>query len=71
LNYRSLERDKDFELNVLVDDKGMAEFALREVRDVDIKYAKKFGPEDLRGFAGRRVRTRDPRTLFLLSRKVL
>jgi len=71
LNYRSLEPDKDFELNVLVDDKGLAEFALREVRDVDIKYAKKFGPADLRGFAGRRVRIRDPRTLFLLSRKVL
>jgi cardiolipin synthase len=72
LNYRSLERDKDFELNVFIDDAGLAQKALREVRDEDLRWTKRFTFEDLRGFRGRfQVRTRDPRTLLLLSRKVL
>jgi cardiolipin synthase len=71
LNYRSLERDKDFELNVLVDDAGLARKALHEVRDEDLRWSRRYGPRELRGFRGRRVRMRDPRTLFLLSRKVL
>jgi cardiolipin synthase len=72
LNYRSLERDKDFELNVFVDDVGLASKALREVRDEDLKWSKRFTLADLRGLRGRfQVRTRDPRTLLLLSRKVL
>ena len=72
LNYRSLERDKDFELNVFIDDVALAEEALREVRDEDLRFCKRFTFEDLRGFRGRfQVRTRDPRTLLLLSRKVL
>jgi cardiolipin synthase A/B len=72
LNYRSLERDKDFELNVFVDDVGLASRALREVRDEDLRWSKRFTLEDLRGLRGRfQVRTRDPRTLLLLSRKVL
>jgi cardiolipin synthase A/B len=72
LNYRSLERDKDFELDVLVDDMALAQKALREVRDEDLRWTKRFEPRDLRGFHGRfRVRTRDPRTLLLLSRRVL
>jgi cardiolipin synthase len=72
LNYRSLERDKDFELNILVDDVGLASCALREVRDEDLRWSKRFTAADLRGFRGRfQVRTRDPRTLLLLSRKVL
>ncbi len=72
LNYRSLERDKDFELLVCVEDEGLAQEVLREVRDVDVRYSRRFTRRDLRGLRGRfRVRTRDPRTLFLLSRRVL
>jgi cardiolipin synthase A/B len=72
LNYRSLENDKDFELVVRVDDEAMAARVLAEVRDVDIGRSKRFTRRDLRGLHGRfRVRTRDPRTLLLLSRKVL
>jgi cardiolipin synthase len=71
-NYRSLERDKDFELNIFVDDVGLATMALREVRDEDLKWSKRFTEKDLRGIRGRfQIRTRDPRTLLLLSRKVL
>jgi hypothetical protein len=37
-----------------------------------VRYSKRFTRRDLRGLRGRfRVRTRDPRTLFLLSRRVL
>jgi cardiolipin synthase len=72
LNYRSLEDDKDFELVVCVEDEGLAQEVLSEVRDVDIRRSKRFTRRDLRGLRGRfRVRTRDPRTLFLLSRRVL
>lgn len=72
LNYRSLEKDKDFELVVCVEDEGLANDVLAEVRDVDVRYSKRFTRRDLRGLRGRfRVRTRDPRTLLLLSRRVL
>ncbi|HZR10795.1 MAG TPA: phosphatidylserine/phosphatidylglycerophosphate/cardiolipin synthase family protein [Myxococcales bacterium] len=72
LNYRSLEDDKDFELVVCVEDEGLARQVLADVRDVDLQYAKRFTRRDLRGLRGRfRVRTRDPRTVFLLSRRVL
>jgi cardiolipin synthase len=72
LNYRSLENDKDFELVVLVEDEPFARRILAEVRDVDVTRAKPFTPADLSGLAGHlRVRTRDPRTLLLLSRRVL
>jgi cardiolipin synthase len=72
LNYRSLEDDKDFELVVLIDDEPLAKHVLEIVRDVDITRSKRFGPADLQGLHGRlRVRMRDPRTLLLLSRRVL
>jgi cardiolipin synthase len=72
LNYRSLEKDKDFELVICVDDEGLAQEVLREVRDVDIPRSVRFTRRHLRGLRGRfRVRTRDPRTLLLLSRRVL
>jgi cardiolipin synthase len=72
LNYRSLEDDKDFELVILVDDEPFAREVLTTVRDVDVTRAKRFEQKDLRGLSGRlRVQTRDPRTLFLLSRRVL
>ncbi|MGE5049780.1 MAG: phospholipase D-like domain-containing protein [Deltaproteobacteria bacterium] len=72
LNYRSLENDKDFELVVCVEDEGLAQQVLSDVRDVDVRFSKRFTRRDLRGLHGRfRVRTRDPRTLLLVSRKVL
>ena len=72
LNYRSLEDDKDFELNICVEDEGLAQEVLQEVRDVDIPRSIRFTRRHLRGLRGRfRIRTRDPRTLFLMSRRVL
>lgn len=72
LNYRSLENDKDFELVVCVEDEGLARQVLSDVRDVDVRFSRRFTRRDLRGLHGRfRVRTRDPRTLLLVSRKVL
>jgi cardiolipin synthase len=73
LNYRSLETDKDFEMVVVVEDEELARRVLAEVRDVDIGLSKRFSREDVEGtLAGRlRVQTRDPRTLLLLSRRVL
>ena len=73
LNYRSLEDDKDFEMVVLVDSEELARRVLREVRDVDVQHSKTFSREDLDGpsLSHLRVRTRDPRTLLLLSRRVL
>jgi cardiolipin synthase len=72
LNYRSLEDDKDFELVVLVDDEALARRCLEEVRDVDLARSKRFTTSDLTGLSGHlRVRSRDPRTLLMLSRRVL
>ncbi len=72
LNYRSLEDDKDFELVVCVEDEGLAGEVLSRVRDVDLRHSRRFTRRDLRGLRGRfRVRTRDPRTVLLLSRRML
>lgn len=72
LNYRSLEDDKDFELVVLVDDEPFAKKILAEVRDVDITRSNAITAADVKGsFDALRKRVRDPRTLLLLSRKVL
>jgi cardiolipin synthase len=72
LNYRSLEDDKDFELVVCVEDEGLAQEVLSEVREVDIRFSRRFTLRDLRGLRGRfRIRTRDPRTVLLMSRRVL
>lgn len=73
LNYRSLEDDKDFECVVLVDDAPLAKHLLETVRDVDQARSKKFDIETIEHtFAGRlRVQTRDPRTLLLISRRML
>jgi cardiolipin synthase len=71
-NFRSLERDTDFELVVLVDDEALARDVLTRVRDVDVTHAKRIGHDDVEGsFAAFRVRHRDPRTMLLYSRKVL
>lgn len=60
------------EIVVLVDDEPFARAILRDVRDVDVTRSRRFEWKDLRGLRGRlRVRTRDPRTLLLLSRRAL
>jgi cardiolipin synthase len=73
LNFRSLENDNDFELVVLVDDEPFARQVLAEVRDVDVPRSKAFTRADVEGedLTAMRIRTRDPRTVLLVSRKVL
>ncbi len=72
LNCRSLENDKDFELVVLVDDEALARWILEEVRDVDLRHARRIEPADLRGsLAALRRRIRDPRTTMMLSKRLL
>jgi cardiolipin synthase len=72
LNYRSLEDDKDFELVVLVDDEDFAAEVLEQTRDVDVKYSKRIERGELFGtFEAWRKRVRDPRTLALMSRRML
>ncbi len=72
LNYRSLEDDKDFELVVCIDSAALAGDVLGRVRDVDLKHSRRFTLDDLMGSVeGLRIKTRDPRTLLLLSRRVL
>jgi cardiolipin synthase len=73
LNYRSLEDDKDFEMVVLIDDERLARTILRDVRDVDVTHARRFTSDEVeRTWLGRlRIQVRDPRTMFLLSRRVL
>ena len=57
---------------VCVEDEDLAQDVLTQVRDVDIGFSKRITDRDLRGLRGRlRIRTRDPRTLLLLSRRVL
>lgn len=68
LNFRSLEDDKDFELVVLVDSPALARDMLARVRDVDVRYARAFTAADVDGLS---VTHRDPRTLLLVSRRVL
>jgi cardiolipin synthase len=71
-NYRSLEDDKDFELIVLVDDEPFARHLLRIVRDVDVQHSRRITREALEGsFSAFRMRHRDPRTLYLLSQRIL
>jgi cardiolipin synthase len=71
-NFRSLEDDKDFELVVLVDDEPFARCVLERVRDVDIAHSREITSADLAGsISGFRIRHRDPRTLFLISRREL
>jgi cardiolipin synthase len=72
LNHRSLEDDKDFELVVLVDGEELARDVLRRVRDRDLESCRRITEDDLHGSVeALRMSTRDPRTLLLLSRKVL
>lgn len=72
LNYRSLENDKDFELVVLVEDEALASWVLENVRDVDLRHSLPITPSALSdGVAGLRRRIRDPRTLALLSQRLL
>ncbi len=71
-NFRSLEDDKDFELNVLIDDEPFARHVLERVRDVDVQHARQITQADVHGsLAAFRIRHRDPRTLLLLSKRLL
>jgi cardiolipin synthase len=71
-NFRSLEDDKDFELVVLVDDEPFAKHVLEIVRNVDLRHSYKLTQEALtKGLTGFRMRHRDPRTLYLISQRVL
>jgi cardiolipin synthase A/B len=71
-NFRSLEDDKDFELVVLVDDEAFAKHVLESVRDVDVRHSRPVTKADLDGsLSGFRIRHRDPRTLYLVSQRVL
>jgi cardiolipin synthase len=67
LNFRSLEDDNDFELVVRLDGAEFARGVNAEVRDVDVRHARRMTVEGL----GLRERVRDPRTLLLLSRRLL
>lgn len=73
LNYRSLEDDKDFELVVCIDDPNFAAQNLREVRDEDLRHARRFTEREILGpsSAALRVRIRHPWTQFMLWRRVL
>jgi cardiolipin synthase len=72
LNFRSLENDKDFELVVLVDDRQLAAWMLVNVRDVDLACSERVSEQSLHdGIAGLRRRVRDPRTLALISQRLL
>lgn len=67
LNYRSLEDDKDFECNVLVEGEDFARDVNRHVRDVDILYSKRITRKDL----SLRMRLRSPVTLAMLATRQL
>jgi cardiolipin synthase A/B len=73
LNFRSLEDDKDFELVVLTEGREFARRNLSEVRDVDLRYARRITERDVHGWSGRalRIRVRHPWTQLLASRRVL
>lgn len=72
LNFRSLDDDMDFELVVLVDSEALGADVLARVRDADLRCARRFTAADVGDtLEGLRVTTRDPRTLLLLSRRVL
>jgi cardiolipin synthase len=67
LNFRSMENDNDFELVARVDGAQFARGINAEVRDVDVRYSRKMERRSL----GFRKRVRDPRTLFLVWRRLL
>jgi cardiolipin synthase len=67
LNFRSLENDCDFEAVVRVESAEFAREVNAEVRDVDVRHARRITREDLTW----RERVRDPRTLVLVHRRLL
>ncbi|MFL5434000.1 MAG: phospholipase D-like domain-containing protein [Myxococcales bacterium] len=67
LNFRSLENDNDFELVARVESAEFARGINAEVRDVDLPFSLRIE----RGGVGFRARVRDPRTLFLVWRRLL
>jgi cardiolipin synthase A/B len=67
LNFRSLENDNDFELVARVEGAQFARAINAEVRDVDVRYSRRMERRNV----GLRARVRDPRTLFLVWRRLL
>jgi cardiolipin synthase len=67
LNFRSLENDNDFELVARVESEDFARGINAEVRDVDVPFSQKIEA----GKVGFRARVRDPRTMFLVWRRLL
>lgn len=67
LNFRSLEDDCDFELILRVHGAAFAQSIERSVRDADVPRSVEMTQDDLTF----RIRRRDPRTLFLVGRRVL
>lgn len=73
LNFRSMEDDKDFEANVLVDGSAFCQRILSEVRDFDLRFSKRIEASEVHGLSlhALRVRTRDPRTLAMIATREL
>lgn len=67
LNFRSLEDDTDFEVVVRVESAELARGVNAEVRDRDLRHARRVTLEALT----LRERVRDPRTLVLVERGLL
>jgi cardiolipin synthase len=67
LNFRSLENDNDFELVARVESEEFARGINAQVRDADVPFSRKIEP----GKVGFRARVRDPRTVFLVWRRLL
>jgi phosphatidylserine/phosphatidylglycerophosphate/cardiolipin synthase-like enzyme len=49
LNFRSLEDDKDFELVVLTEGQQFASHNLRDVRDLDLRHARRITEREVHG----------------------
>ena len=73
LNYRSMEDDCDFELVVLCDSRELATWVTREIRDADNNHSHRIELDEVNGYSleAMRKRVRDPRTMLLLSRRML
>jgi cardiolipin synthase A/B len=65
LNFRSMENDNDFELVARLDSERFARSVNAEVRDVDVRFARRIRR------VGPRMRVRSPPTWFLVWRRLL
>ncbi len=74
LNYRSLERDRDFEIAALVDCAPLARSVNADVRDVDVRASRSIGQAELdpsRNPEAWKYTTRDPLTFWLENAREL